>query len=65
MGEPGDAALAQENLGPTLLIVAWVFASISLIVLSGRVYVRLRIIRKFGIDDWLILLTFVRTGTVL
>lgn len=63
MDKNSTPELAKENLGPALLVVAWVFAGISLVVILVRTYVRLRIVKGFHLDDWLILLTFVRTTT--
>lgn len=48
-----------QDLGPTLLAIAWVFASVSIIVVAVRYYVRLRIIHRFDIADWIILFTLV------
>ncbi|KAI0384613.1 hypothetical protein F5Y04DRAFT_277339 [Hypomontagnella monticulosa] len=48
---------APDNLGPAVLSVAWVFAGISILVVAARFYVRIRIVRKLGIDDYIILLT--------
>ncbi|KAF2438305.1 hypothetical protein P171DRAFT_504428 [Karstenula rhodostoma CBS 690.94] len=59
MDKRAAAALSKDNLGPDLLVVAWVFASISLIVVIMRTYVRVHILRRFNIDDWLIYLTFI------
>jgi uncharacterized protein YybS (DUF2232 family) len=49
----------QDNLGPTVLVIAWVFIVIATIVVGTRYYVRLRIVRKFTIDDGIILWTWV------
>lgn len=63
MASENSASLAKENLGPALLVVAWVFAAISLLVISVLCYVRLRITKRFQVDDWLILFTFVSAST--
>ena len=55
----GDTALAQENLGPALLIIAWLFAAVAVVVVFARYYVRIKIVRKTCLDDWLILLALV------
>lgn len=49
----------QDNLGPTLLIICWVFAALAITVVSVRYYVRMKVTRKTTIDDWIILLTLV------
>ena len=54
-----NTTVASENLGPTLIIVAWVFAAIAISIIAVRCYVRLRITNRFQIDDWLILFTLV------
>lgn len=54
-----NAGLANENLGPALELISWLFAAIAIIVVSFRYYVRTKITRIAGIDDWLILLTLV------
>lgn len=59
MERRSDPELSKDNLGPALIIVSWVFASISLIVIIMRTYVRVHILRRFNFDDWLIYLTFV------
>jgi uncharacterized membrane protein len=53
------AAPSLENLGPTLIAIAWAFAVFSAVVIAFRCYVRLKIVNRFQIDDWLILFTFV------
>ncbi len=54
-----DADLAQENLGPAVLITAWVMPALALTVVLARYYTRLKITRKITVDDGLIVLTFV------
>jgi hypothetical protein len=58
-------SLSSENLGPALLAVAWAFAAFSAIVIAFRIYVRLKIMKRFQLDDWLILFTFVSVYSVL
>lgn len=47
------------NLGPSLLAVEWLFTVISTLVVALRLYVRLRVLRKFNIDDCMIIITLV------
>lgn len=56
-----ERGLVEENLGPALLAVAWVFAAIAFVVVASRYYVRLRIVQehRLRVDDWLILITYV------
>jgi hypothetical protein len=58
-----DLKIAAENKGPVLLTIAWVFATIAIVVVASRLYVRLRLINRFRVDDWLITATFVSSPT--
>ncbi|KAH7123585.1 integral membrane protein [Dendryphion nanum] len=49
---------ASDDLGPTLVAVCWVFAALAFVVIAVRCFVRLRIVQRFNIDDWFILLTY-------
>jgi len=53
------AALEQENRAPALIGVMTSGLIVSLVVLSLRFWVRTRIVRKVGADDWASLLSFV------
>lgn len=56
-------ASPDNNLGPAVVIVAWIFSAIAIAVVFTRYYIRLKIVRKTTIDDWLILLTLVSSAT--
>ncbi|KAI0103525.1 hypothetical protein F4814DRAFT_431727 [Daldinia grandis] len=45
------------DLGPSLLAVEWLFTGISTLVVALRLYVRLRVLRMFNIDDCMIIIT--------
>ncbi|OAX82507.1 hypothetical protein ACJ72_03144 [Emergomyces africanus] len=47
----------SENKGPLILVVVWVVTCLATIVVAARLYVRARIVRKIGQDDWLILIS--------
>ncbi|KJZ79192.1 hypothetical protein HIM_01343 [Hirsutella minnesotensis 3608] len=49
--------MSIEELGPSVLGVAWVFAAISLVVVVARLYIRTQIVRKTSIDDYIIVFT--------
>ncbi|KAI1138228.1 hypothetical protein F5Y05DRAFT_385542 [Hypoxylon sp. FL0543] len=51
--------MASDNLGPTVVVVSWVFAALAMLVVFGRFYVRLRIVRKFTVDDYIVAITLV------
>ncbi|KAI1414889.1 hypothetical protein F5Y13DRAFT_187577 [Hypoxylon sp. FL1857] len=50
--------MSLENLGPSVVIIAWLFAGLSAVVVFGRFYVRLRILRRFTVDDCIVAITF-------
>ena len=41
------------NRGPELLGVNWFFAISALLAVLMRCYVRIGIVKKFGLDDWM------------
>ncbi|KAL4887926.1 hypothetical protein BDV59DRAFT_196874 [Aspergillus ambiguus] len=45
---------AEETKGPHILAVFWVLTSITLVVVLARLFIRLRVLRNPGADDWLI-----------
>ncbi|KAI0839113.1 hypothetical protein F5Y06DRAFT_303274 [Hypoxylon sp. FL0890] len=51
--------MATDNLGPTVVVVAWVFAFLSMLVVFGRFYVRLRIVRRLTVDDCIVAITLI------
>jgi hypothetical protein len=51
----------SSNLGPGVLAVSWVFGALAIIIVGTRYYVRLRIVERFTIDDWLIALVLVNS----
>ncbi|KAI0096316.1 hypothetical protein F4776DRAFT_651703 [Hypoxylon sp. NC0597] len=50
--------MAVKNLGPSVVAIAWTFALLSTAVVSGRFYVRLRILRRLTVDDCIVAITF-------
>ncbi|KAM0814059.1 putative Integral membrane protein [Seiridium cardinale] len=49
---------ATKSLGPAVLGIAWVFAALAIAVVGARFYVRLGIIRRLTVDDYIIVITF-------
>ncbi|OJD16572.1 hypothetical protein AJ78_03263 [Emergomyces pasteurianus Ep9510] len=47
----------SENKGPLILAVVWVVTCLATIMVTARLYVRARIVRKIGQDDWLIVIS--------
>jgi hypothetical protein len=49
----GGVVMAAEDRGPQLAAVAILFLTLAWIFVSLRCYVRIVMIKSFGIDDWL------------
>jgi len=43
-----------ENLGPALVVVAAVFVGMTTIAVGLRLWVRIKIQKRFELDDWLL-----------
>ncbi|KAJ5623787.1 hypothetical protein N7510_000096 [Penicillium lagena] len=50
---------AQQNKGPRILAVFWSLTALTLVVVIIRLFIRIRILRNTGLDDWLILASVV------
>jgi hypothetical protein len=51
------------NRGPELLGVNWFFAISALLAVLMRCYVRIGIVKKFGLDDWMMAAATVCDGS--
>jgi hypothetical protein len=49
----------MDDLGPAVVSVTWIFALFALAIISARFYVRLSIIKRLTVDDYVILITLV------
>jgi hypothetical protein len=58
-----NAAADAPNKGRSVVILGIVFHSISLIFVCLRSYVRLRMLKSFGVDDGIIIVTWVSSLT--
>ncbi|EMR67348.1 putative integral membrane protein [Eutypa lata UCREL1] len=56
---PLDPALAGEDKGPTITGVSSAVVALSTLFVIARLWVRVRIMRKFELDDWLIVISTV------
>ncbi len=56
----GDTPIVDRNHG--LVVSLFFFTSLSLIIVSLRIYARMRMIRNMGADDYLIIAAMVRLG---
>lgn len=57
-------AVTAENLhddkGPKILAVLWTLTGLTTVMVIARVYIRLKLLRNFGMDDYLIVASMVR-----
>lgn len=51
--------MAIEGLGISVMCVTWVFTALSIMIISGRIYTRTRLLKKITIDDYLVVFTLV------
>lgn len=52
-GQPSD------DKGPKILAVLWGLTGFTMVVVAARMYIRGRMLRNFGADDWLIAFSMV------
>lgn len=58
---PMPAVLPSDvNSGTALCIIAWALFGASTVLISGRLVSKIFILRRFGVDDALMLLSWVR-----
>lgn len=53
-----------ENRGPQLQAVCSTFVSLAFVSVLLRIYVRLRLVKAFGWDDWFMVLAMVRRANI-
>ena len=58
-------ALKVAGRGPQVLAIYAVFAAITTVAMVLRVYTRVRLVKKFGLDDWLALTAWASTCSAL
>jgi hypothetical protein len=51
-----------DNKGPKILAVLWTLTGLTTLIVSARIYIRMVVLRNFGIDDHLILISMVRSS---
>ncbi|KAL8786819.1 MAG: hypothetical protein Q9213_002556 [Squamulea squamosa] len=49
----------KQNKGPLLLSIIWIFASLALIVVSIKVWTRIKVLHQSGLEDLFVLLAWV------
>ncbi|EEH03860.1 conserved hypothetical protein [Histoplasma capsulatum G186AR] len=53
------SARDSQNKGPLILVVMWVVTCLTTAVVATRLFVRSRMVRMVGLDDWLILISMI------
>ena len=54
------AVLQKEDNGPTIIAIVSVFTALGAIFVIARLYARLIVIRNMGLEDYCIVISFVR-----
>lgn len=57
---PLSAEYVSETKAPQILGTFWAFFIISVIMVSARLYIRVKMLRNVGLEDYIIALTMVR-----
>jgi len=50
---------AHQNKGPAVLATCITLTALSTLFVAARLYVRIRILSRVGLDDWLIVISLV------
>ncbi|PYI06301.1 hypothetical protein BO78DRAFT_418709 [Aspergillus sclerotiicarbonarius CBS 121057] len=45
---------AHQTKGPRILAVFWTMTSLALLLVAARLFIRIKVLRSPGADDWLI-----------
>lgn len=51
---------ASQTKGPRILGVFWAFYLVSVLLVSARLYIRIRWLKNIGLDDYIIAVAMVR-----
>lgn len=49
----------NDNKGPRILSVLWVLTALTTLMVIARIFIRLRMLKNFGVDDYLIVVSMV------
>ncbi|KAL1960574.1 hypothetical protein VTO42DRAFT_7153 [Malbranchea cinnamomea] len=49
----------SENKGPPILAIMWVLTMFTALLVAVRLYIRVFMLRRFGLDDWLVLISII------
>ena len=56
-----DAAIADQNKGPNILVPMWALTIVTLVLVVARIWIRSQVVKNMGPDDWLIMVSMVRS----
>ena len=51
----------HDDKGPKILAVLWTLTGLTTVIVIARVYIRLKLLHNFGMDDYLIVASTVST----
>lgn len=57
-----DPEYINQTKGPRILGIFWSFFSVSVVMISLRLYIRARMLRNIGLDDYIIVAAMVCTS---
>lgn len=49
----------NDDKGPKILSVLWILTALTTLIVTARIFIRLRMLRNFGVDDYLIVVSVV------
>lgn len=49
----------EQDKGPKILAVLWTLTGLTTIMVVARIWIRIKILKNFGIDDYLIFIAMV------
>lgn len=49
----------DDNKGPKILSVLWILTALTTVIVAARIYIRLHMLKNFGVDDYLIAVSMV------
>lgn len=50
----------NENKGPNILAPMWALTMITTSLVCARIFIRAKVVKKVGFDDWVIVVSMVR-----
>lgn len=57
---PHDPSLPNDTIAPMILGISGMLTGLAFLIVLSRCYVRLAMLKVFGVDDWIMLFAMVR-----